>query len=97
MADALWVSIPTTETLTHERLCALADAAGLEYDFQEARTLAGLVEIEEIHFEVLDEKAAEFWRARGAIWGSPEYPNFIPIADAIDAARYAILTEETDV
>lgn len=96
MAEPIFVSIPTTETLPLERLCALADAAlAPTYDVIEDMTIGGGLVGGAIHFEVIDEKAASFWRARGDLWGDPEYPNFIPIADALDAARQS--TEESDV
>lgn len=69
MAEPIEVHLPTTATLTQERLEALAAAAGI--DFEVAVPDDDL--IDGIVIVVLDEKAAQFWRTRGGLWSAPNY------------------------
>lgn len=72
MAEPIEVHLPTTETLTYDRLERLAEAAQVpDYD----PSLPDDDEVDGIVFVVLDQKAADFWIARAAIWGRRNYPH----------------------
>lgn len=71
MTEPIEAHIPTTPTLTQERLEALAESAQVAFEV----AVPDDDQIDGIVIACWDEKAAAFWRQRGAIWGSPEYPH----------------------